>query len=195
MKIATQFFMCLLLTIDLPISGNLPEVRAQSETRRPATLRAPIVEPNPAPFVEPLLVSISIKRERNFSFGHVIQSTLPGICIMNPDGSRSASGAVSLKETADDYPGQFTVKGEPNAAFLISFPSTITIEMHGGGGGGGGGGPTVMDVDNFTTSVGLSSTIGSNGIRTFTVGGTLHIQGSQEIGEYAGEFSVTVCYD
>ena len=54
-----------------------------------------------------------------------------------------------------------------------------------------------MTVNTFTCSKGLAANNGqfsALGAETFTVGGTLHVGATQNIGTYTGTFNVTINY-
>lgn len=156
----------------LVLSAN---VFAQSAT---ATAGATIVGP------------ISISKDVDMDFGNVAVNTNPGTVILDPDGTRSSTGGVTLPAvTGTVTAASFTVSGVSGYTYAITLPLAATTISFGA---------ITMTVDNWTSTptVALGGTL-TGGTETLNVGATLNVAGSQAAGTYlsAIPFTVTVNYN
>lgn len=98
---------------------------------------------------------------------------------------------VKSVTAGDPESANFSVSGAPNTAYNIVLPSSAVTMTN------GTGGPNKeIDVAGFSSDkVGNSSTLDGSGSDSFNVGGeTASLTGSEEVGDYAGSFTVTVAY-
>jgi hypothetical protein len=140
-----------------------------------------------ATFVTPL----SIEKTSDMSFG-VIHITGPGSCILNTDGSRSYTGSVVLSSLGEQATcAAFNVYGASGKTYTITIPSSITIS--------GAKTSTKVVISSIvakaasTTTEGITGTL-SGGKDSFTVGGTIVLNGTELSAYYSGIFTVSVNY-
>ncbi|SDF67942.1 DUF4402 domain-containing protein [Chitinophaga filiformis] len=149
----------------------------QAQETASATATATIVTP------------ISITKDVDMNFGNVaVRSSAAGTVVLTPAGTRSATGGVTLPNTAGTVTAaSFTVSGTSGYTYTITLPSTaLNITS----------GSNTMTVTNFTSSPTPTGTL-TGGSETLTVGATLNVSAAQPAGTYvsATPFNVTVNYN
>lgn len=132
---------------------------------------------------------IAIAKDVDMNFGNVAASAAPGTVVLDPAGTRTAGGGVTLPATTGTVTAaQFTVTGTPGYTYAITLPAAaLTITS---------GGPS-MTVDNWTSNPVGAGTLAA-GTSTLTVGATLNVAAGQAPGVYgipAETFTVTVNYN
>lgn len=140
-----------------------------------------------------IVAPISIQKTENLQFGSAAAGT-GGTVIIDPDGSRSKSGNVTLVNIGDVSAAAFTVEGDAGREYVLTLPTDpIVITLAGGG--------DDMSIDGFASSLtgrgtlsGSLSTTGTTGTQDITVGATLHVKSGQTPGAYSGTFNVSVNY-
>ncbi|MGN7931426.1 DUF4402 domain-containing protein [Sphingopyxis sp. 22461] len=141
-----------------------------------------------------VLRPLSFFKVNDLDFGDIIPSATAGTVTIEPDGSRSRTGGVTLAGNGGE-PARFAGLGSFNRQVNISLGSnTIWIT-----------GPGVrMRVRNFeigSTPTAILSTTPTRfritsplGNYNFPVGGTLEVGANQAPGDYSGTFTITLNY-
>lgn len=170
----------LLLTFTAALIGISMQGKAQATASATANATATIVTP------------ISIVKVTDLEFGNVaVSGTVDGTVIMDPDGTRSRTGGVTLPAVTGDFnAASFTVSGVGGYLYTITLPSTAVSLASGAS--------PAMTVTNFTSDpAGSGGTLSTGGEQTLRVGGTLNVAAGQPAGIYATTtpFTVTVNYN
>ena len=137
-----------------------------------------------------IVIPIGITKIADMNFGNVAVSTTSGTLILDPGGTRSATGGITLPTvTGTVTAASFQVTGEDSYAYTITLPTeayTITRIS----------GSETMLINNFTSSPSGSGTL-TAGVQTILVGATLIFDAEQPASQYKGEtgFNVTVNYN
>jgi len=138
-----------------------------------------------------VVAPIEIVKTANLDFGNLAVGTAAGTVLMDPSGTRTASGGVTLPSTSGSpSPASFTVTGQGNYTFAITLPSTHTLND---------GASHTMTLTNFTSSLGGPTGTLASGTKVVTVGATLNAGASQAVGAYTSAggtgFEVKVEYN
>jgi hypothetical protein len=136
-----------------------------------------------------IVTPISITKTYDLNFGNIAPSSSGGEVVIDPAGSRSASGGVTLPGTVGTVAAaSFHVTGTPNYSYSITLPS-VPLTISSGGDN--------MTVNVFASEPAVTGTLDASGSQTINVGATLHVVGSQTPGFYASgtPFTVTVNYN
>lgn len=141
-----------------------------------------------------VLRPLSFFKVNDLDFGDIIPSASAGTVTIEPDGSRSRTGGVTLAGGGGE-PARFAGLGTVNRQVNISLGSN-NIWITGPG--------TRMRVRDFAigstptallattpTRFRITSTLGNY---NFPVGGTLEVGASQAPGDYSGTFTITLNY-
>lgn len=146
-----------------------------------------------------LVEVLTIANTVPLNFGVIgITAGTAGTVTMNTAGLRTPdAGTTSIIATGTPSTvAQFDLTGTTDAVYTIGLPLTITVTT------GAGAGDLNMDITDLmvnvdaageATAVGATGTL-ALGASTFLLGGTLNISTTQEIGVYAGTYTVTVDY-
>jgi len=149
---------------------------AQATATASATATATIVAP------------LTITKTVDMNFGNVAVGGSLGTVIMDPAGSRSATGGVTLPATAGTVTAaSFNVAGQGTYTYAITLPSSdLTITS----------GANTMTVNTFTSTPSGTGQL-TAGAQTLTVGATLNVDASQTAGTYISgtPFDVMVVYN
>ncbi|MEI7525786.1 MAG: DUF4402 domain-containing protein [Mariniphaga sp.] len=128
-------------------------------------------------------------------FGTMSVTATAGTCILATDASRTSTGGVNISAgPVVATNALFNVAGEPNAAYLITFPSGPTITVSNAL-------SNTMTISTLTvqcsskTVNGTTGALSTLGADNFAIGGTLHVNASQPDGNYTGVFNVNVDYN
>lgn len=136
-----------------------------------------------------ILRGITLTKTEDLNFGQIVPNG-GGIVTVSTAGVRTTADTAMLIPESYDQPhaAAFSVAGDGGHSFSIALPASTTISN----------GSASMNVDNFTSSLGGSSTLSGSlngpGTQTFTVGADLHVAADQAYGAYTGTFNVTVTY-
>ncbi|MEM7561754.1 MAG: DUF4402 domain-containing protein [Pseudomonadota bacterium] len=133
-----------------------------------------------------IITVITLTNRSGMVFGDISTSNTPGTIVLNPDGSRQATGGVSFSSTAGSSPAAFDVAGEPNTTYSITLPITVILSESNGGN---------MVVNNFTSQPDGTGLTDTGGQQSLFVGATLNVGSNQLIGSYSGIMSVTIGYN
>ena len=132
---------------------------------------------------------ISITKTSDLNFGSFAPSATDGTVSVELDGTRSATGGITLLNQLGAQKAVFTVNGTPNARYYVKLPTEDgnTIPLTG---------PQGADPLIITSLVhNAEGLLDEDGEEQFSVGGTLSVKANQPAGEYTGTFDVIVAYD
>ena len=136
---------------------------------------------------------LSIAKVLDLSIGKFMAGASIGTVVVSTSNAQTVSGGVTTTAAlgASAKAATFTVTGEPNATYAISYPNTITLT--------GAGAPLTLDtftnaVDVGTVAAGVG-TLPASGPQVLSVGATAHVAASQAAGVYSGSFDVMVVYN
>lgn len=167
-----------LAIIGLAVLGLPGVAGAQSEATIEATVR----------ISEPLVVTISTQLD----FGHLKADKRDGTVTVTPSGERTQTGGAKLLGVKKDDPivdfgpAEFTISGQPNAAYSIVFPASPTAAPEAG--------TPVLLVTALTSSPSGTGTIGANGFDSILVGGTLVVPAGTGPGVFLAVITLTISY-
>ena len=170
MKKFLVFTAAILTTVGVFAQGN-PTASAS------ATASANIVQP------------LEIVKTADLAFGNIASGTSEGTVEIFIDGSRTATGGVTLIEAGNvSNAASFDITGLADASFTVEVPVSIVIET--------AGGVDQMTVDNFYSSLNSdNSFLDANGEANLQVGAILNVAAQQAAGLYSGSFDVIVAYN
>ncbi|MFM6853269.1 MAG: DUF4402 domain-containing protein [Sphingopyxis sp.] len=141
-----------------------------------------------------VLQPLSFIRVQDLDFGTMIAGTTAGVVRVQPNGTRTTTGGVTLVGN-DQQVARFSGYGSYNQVVLISV-SANTIQLTGPG--------APMTVSQFEigsspiaplTTAPLAFRIGAtSGLFTFPLGARLAVGANQVPGTYSGTFAVTLNY-
>lgn len=141
-----------------------------------------------------ILKPLSFFRVQDLEFGEFVPGATGGVVRVFPDGSRTATGSVTLVG-ANHQPARFAGLGTFNRQVDISV-SANSIQLT------GPGAPmtlTQFEIGSTPTAI-LSTTptrfriASTTGIFNFPVGARLTVNANQAAGDYAGSFAITLNY-
>ena len=177
----------LLLTI-LAIIGHIVSVSAQSAPTINSTASAQLIE------------AITLSETNSLNFGTtVLKSTEGGTVVLNSNSNtRNYTGGLASggPENQDATNATFEVSGSSLATYTVTLPAAITLTHT-----SIDSGIHTMDVTamkarfNDAESDSLTSTIASDGTDSFSLGATLTVQKNQILGQYSGQYEVSVDYN
>ena len=123
----------------------------------------------------------------DLTFGTIIPGSSSGTITITPlTSTRSSSGGVVLVNSISG-PATFDVTGAANSPYTVTLPNNGTITISNGS--------NTMTVNSFSASpTSGNSTLNSQGLSSFKVGGKLEVHANQPAGSYSGTFDVTVGY-
>lgn len=141
-----------------------------------------------------VLRPLSFFKVNDLDFGDIIPSNVAGTVTLEPDGSRSRTGGVTLAGNGGE-PARFAGLGSLNREVNISLGSN-TIWLNGPGVRMRartfeiGSTPTAV-LSTSPTRFRITSPLGNY---NFPVGATLEVGANQAPGDYSGTFTVTLNY-
>ncbi|HEY0141981.1 MAG TPA: DUF4402 domain-containing protein [Thermoanaerobaculia bacterium] len=133
-----------------------------------------------------VLTPITITKLADLNFGSLVAGPLAGTVVVDPASARTATGGVSLVNSAFGA-AQFNVTGEPLTAYTITLPNAIQITHTTNN-------ALSMVVNTFTSDPSGTGTLSALGAQQLNVGATLNVGANQGSGLYTGTFNVTVAY-
>ena len=132
---------------------------------------------------------IAITNTTALNFGNVAVNALPGTVVLDPAGTRTSTGGVTLPVTAGTVSAaSFNVTGAGSYTYTITLPSTdVTISS----------GANNMIVNAFSSTPSATGELDGSGAQVLNVGATLNVGGGQAGGTYttATPFTVSVNYN
>jgi len=132
----------------------------------------------------PLLWSapLAVVKTQDLLFGKFVGgSGYSGSVTVDPQGGRSSSGGAQLLTSSCTAAG-FTITGAAGSAYALSLPTAFTMSA----------GADQMVVTALTASIPVTGVLPAGGSLTFTVGGTLTVNGTQRNSSYRGNLDVSV---
>lgn len=127
---------------------------------------------------------LSLVKTEDLDFGTLIPGAVPGTATVNPlTGARTVTGGVTAA-------GGTPLRAEFVGAGTIGLFTIVTL----------GASPTLANGTGGTMATALAldgpalRLLPGTGVQTFRVGGTLTVGANQAIGDYAGNFVLTVNY-
>lgn len=124
----------------------------------------------------------------DLAFGNIAAGTAAGVVTIATDGSRTATGGVTLNAAGSvQNAASFDINGLADANFDVNLPASITFETEDG--------TEQMNVENFVSSLGDESVLDANGEASLSVGANLNVDAQQAAGLYSGTFDVIVAYN
>ena len=139
-----------------------------------------------------IVTPIAIANAGDMNFGNIAVSAAGGTVILDPDGTRSITGGVTLPSTVGTVSAaHFDVTGTPSYTYTIVIsgaPLTITHTTIPA---------NTMTVVGFVSNPSGTGTLSAGGAQTIDVGATLNVGASQVGGTYVSgtPFTVTVNYN
>lgn len=127
-------------------------------------------------------VKLQIETSLNFD-RLILDGSGDGIAVIRPDGSTSATGALS-NVGPRAMVGTVAVHGEPGRSLRVDIPRRIQLYSLGGG---------QMTFDDVQSDLPSAPRLDSAGNLTFRFGGRVRVSGDSE-GEYRGDLPITVEY-
>lgn len=141
-----------------------------------------------------VLRPLSFFKISDLDFGDIVPSTTAGTVTIDPDGSRSRTGGVTLAGGGGE-PARFAGLGSFNRQVNISLGSNSIFIT------GPGVRMRVRDFEIGSTPTAILSTSPTRfritsplGNYNFPVGGTLEVGANQAPGDYSGSFTITLNY-
>lgn len=136
-----------------------------------------------------LVRTLSVTSTTGLSFGTLSPGITSGTVVVAPDGSRSATGGVTLTSANVGSAGAVNLTGSASLAYTVSMPSSVTLTAAGGGG-------QTMTLSSLVTNLtGGAGTLSNTGSGSFNIGGTLAVSANQTVASYAGVVPVTVSWN
>lgn len=136
-----------------------------------------------------IVTPISITKTVDMNFGNVaVQAATGGTVILDPAGSRTSTGGVTLPATTGTVSAaSFTINGNSSYTYSITLPSSAVTLTNGA---------ATMTATTFTSTPSATGTL-TAGTQTLTVGATLNVGAAQTAGVYVSgtPFNVTVNYN
>lgn len=137
-----------------------------------------------------IVTPISIIKVSDMEFGNIAVGALAGSIDLaaSATGTRIPYGGVTLPAvTGTVNAAAFTVCGQPNYAYGITLPTSVTIIN----------GANMMAINSIVSLPAIAGTLSSTGTGSLYVGGVLDVSASQAAGTYgtAATFPVTVVYN
>ncbi len=133
--------------------------------------------------------SLSITKGSDLRFGSMFKpaSGSYAVSISNITGVLSALPLSAVGNLLSSATGAatYTIAGEPNATFSLSYPSSMTLNA---------GASTLTATLSSATAAG-TRTMPFTGTMPLTIGGTITVDSAQAHGSYSGSFNVTVAYN
>ena len=138
-----------------------------------------------------ILAASGISQTQELDFGNVLKTAAHDV-VIDTEGKRSGNAAY-LVGGGTPQEGKFTITGQDGQAIKISVPTTISLKN----------GSSTLTVSNVTMKVGTGSeqaaansvaaTISGTNL-ALAVGGTLKVTTDAVVGDYNGNYTVTISY-
>ena len=132
-----------------------------------------------------IITPVSIQTTQFMAFGRMQSGNNGGQVTVSTDDSRSSVGSVELASSSATA-ARFMINGHANATYAISLPTQTTLQGSQG---------SVMTVSQYQSYPATTGQLDNSGQQELRVGGTLQVAPEQQVGLYAGEFTVVVDYN
>jgi len=130
-------------------------------------------------------VPIDITRLADLHFGTLAADpTLAGTVTINPMNNVKTVGGGVLDLGGVHSRATFRVTGDPNTAFTVILPVSVTLTS-------GANSMTLNGISSNPSGVGI---LNGGGLRILFVSGTLQVAAGQAAGNYSGAFTIIVNY-
>ncbi len=137
--------------------------------------------------VEANIVStINLVAQNGIVFGDISSSSSPGTVTIGTDGSRTATGGVTVNRNTSATPALYEVSGDPNAFYSITLPDLVVLTSAAG---------SNMTVSNFSSIPALNGQLDAGGRQNMNIGATLAVGSFQPFGSYSGVMATTIEYN
>ncbi len=131
---------------------------------------------------------IAISNAGGLAFGSFVAGSGGSVSI-DTNGARTRSGGVLLLSSGAGAAASFNISdpdsGNLNKTYIITLPANDTVTL--------ASDSNSMAVNDFISNPSGSGVM-TTGTQTLTVGATLSVGANQPVGNYSGNFSVTVNY-
>lgn len=126
---------------------------------------------------------LSLTKNVDLNFGSIASSSETGSVVVDPDGTVTTFGGVTVVDSSLITAASFGVSGPPDTSFTITLPGWVELK------------------NEFNNSISLYSvvsnpewtgTLDANGTATLLVGASITVNASQGVGVYQGDLLVTV---
>jgi len=131
-----------------------------------------------------VLETLTLTAVNDLNFGQIAANS-GGTVTVNANSSVSSTG--SLISTGTRAPATFDVTGTANTTVGVTLPAAAVNLTRTGG-------TETMSLAGFNSNPNGAFQINASGTASFSVGGTLTVNGSQVPGSYVGTFPVSVEY-
>jgi hypothetical protein len=176
------------LLTTLAIIGQIVSVSAQSSQSISVQASAEIIE------------AMTLSQTNKLNFGTIaLKSTAGGTVVLSSNSNtRNYTGGLAGggPENQNATNATFEVSGASLAAYTVTLPAAITLTHTSTETGINTMEITAMKARfNDAASDSVTSTISSEGTDSFSLGATLTVQENQILGQYSGQYEVSVDYN
>jgi hypothetical protein len=176
------------LLTTLAIIGQIVSVSAQSSQSISVQASAEIIE------------AMTLSQTNKLNFGTIaLKSTAGGTVVLSSNSNtRNYTGGLAGggPENQNATNATFEVSGASLAAYTVTLPAAITLTHTSTETGINTMEITAMKARfNDAASDSVTSTISSEGTDSFSLGATLTVQENQILGQYSGQYEVSVNYN
>lgn len=133
-----------------------------------------------------IVSTINLVAQNGIAFGDISSSSSPGTVTIGTDGSRTATGGVTINRNTSGTPALYEVSGDPNAFYHITLPDSVVLTSAAG---------SNMMVRNFSSTPALNGQLDAGGRQNMNVGATLAVGSFQPFGSYSGVMPTTIEYN
>lgn len=140
-----------------------------------------------------VIAPLSITENAAMDFGTISGGPAAGTVVLDTANARTTTGDAEIIAAGAGSAGDFTVTGQPNQAYTLTFSASGTLER--------ALGPETMIVDTFTHNAGATPIIPGGGTQNIRVGATLNVGANQTAGDYSTAngtgvpYTITVNYN
>jgi len=135
-------------------------------------------------------LTLDVAPGTSLDFGQmVLPNTSGGTVTLAPDGTLTCASPNIVCSGTTSVPTFNISTGTPNKAVTVNLPAGSSILAT----GGGGSAATEIVLNGFTSSA-ATVNLDGGGAGSFTVGGTITLDGTEVPGIYNGTFNVSVAY-
>ena len=176
------------LLTTLAIIGHIVSLSAQSSQSISVQASAQIIE------------AMTLSQTNKLNFGTIaLKSTAGGTVVLSSNSNtRNYTGGLAGggPENQDATNATFEVSGSSLATYAVTLPAAITLTHTSTETGINTMEITAMKARfNDAVSDSVTSTISSEGTDSFSLGATLTVQENQILGQYSGQYEVSVDYN
>ena len=127
---------------------------------------------------------LSITNTSTLEFGSIATSATAGTVVVDIDGTRFATGGVTINNSGSYTPAKFIIEGKPKANFYIKMPDRV--ELRDGYG-------NIISVTDFRANM-QSGALNDEGVLEIKIGGQINLDPNQSTGDYSGSMLVELNY-